>query len=141
MSDKFDIKKYQNGKNIEMNIILNNYELKNYVLIPATKIEGEIQLTPKKDIQLEKNEHKILFKITQFEMFNYDSKTFGGNKEEKSKDKDEIIIQKTIYHYFPDNPLKEGDITKIYFSFYLPGDEKEKFILLLNLKKKIIYCI
>ena len=131
MSEKFDIKKYQNDKNIEMNIIL-----KKYVLIPATKIEGEIQLTPKKDIQLEKNEHKIIFKITQFEMFNYDSETFGGNKEEKSKDKDEIIIQKTIYHYFPGNSLKKGGETKIDFNFYLPGAEKENFYPTFEFKEK-----
>lgn len=128
MSEKFDIKKYQNDKNIEMNIIL-----KKYVLIPATKIVGEILLTPKKDIQLEKNEHKIIFKITQFEMFNYDSKTSKGNIEEKSKDKDEIIIQKTIYHYFPGNSLKA---TKIDFNFYLPGAEKENFYPTFEFREK-----
>ena len=129
--DKIDVKKYQNDKNIEMNIIL-----KNHVLIPATKIEGTIELTPKKDIKLKKNDHKISFKITQFEMINYDYESLGGDKEEKSKNKEAIIIEKTIYHFFPDNSLQEGKAIKIDFSFYLPGDENEKFYPTFEFREK-----
>ena len=131
MSEDFDIKKYQKDENIKMNIIL-----KNYVLIPATKIEGTIEITPKKDIKLKKNEHKILFKITQFEMVSYYADKIGGDKEEKSKNEDKIIIQKEIYHYFQQNLLKVGEKITIDFSFFLPGDEKSNFYPTFEFRKK-----
>ena len=117
------------------NILDMNIKLKEYILFPGTKIEGTIELIPKIEIKI-KNEQKILFKLTQFQKYEFCKKSFTGETEELSDNNDNLIIDKGITKYFSNDILNKK--TKIDFSLNLPADEKKDFYPTFEFRKKDI---
>jgi hypothetical protein len=130
MGNEFKKKYIMSNCNLDMNI-----KLKEYILLPGAKIEGTIELIPKIEIKI-KNEQKILFKLTQFQKYEFHKKGFSGEIEELSDNNDNLIIDKGITKYFSNNNLNKK--TKIDFSLNLPADEKKDFYPTFEFRKKDI---
>ena len=130
MSDKFE-KKYKKDDEIELKI-----KLKKYIVFPGSKIEGTIELIPKKDIIFKNNEQKILFKLTQFSKYECLTKDNTGKIEENSDSKEKLIIDKSTVKYFSNNVLNKN--MNIEFNLILPAEEQKEFYPTFEFRKKDI---
>ena len=130
MSAKFE-KKYKKDDEIELKI-----KLKKYIVFPGSKIEGTIELIPKKDIIFKNNEQKILFKLTQFSKYECLTKDNTGKIEENSDSKEKLIIDKSTVKYFSNNVLNKN--MNIEFNLILPAEEQKEFYPTFEFRKKDI---
>lgn len=128
--DKFE-KKYKKDDEIELKI-----KLKKYIVFPGSKIEGTIELIPKKNIIFNNNEQKILFKLTQFLKYECINKDNFGKIEENSDSKEKLIIDKSTVKYFSNNVLNKN--MNIEFNLILPAEEQKEFYPTFEFRKKDI---
>ena len=69
MGNKAEQKKYKNDDEIELRI-----ELDDYIFFPLCNIKGKIYLKKKKDIKYEQIQIKIVYKLIQFQKYEYQDK-------------------------------------------------------------------
>jgi len=125
MSENFDIKKYKQDSEIEIRI-----KLDQYIFLPSDIIKGKIEIIPKKkDIKINKKEIKIIYKLTQFQKYEYNNET--------PQPKIDIIIEKTFFYSCSDilnNEILEIDLDKL--DLDLPADEQNNFYPTFEFRKK-----
>ena len=130
MGNESDNKYIKKNSELDMNITL-----KEYILFPGTKIEGAIELIPKNDMKIQK-EQKILFKLTQFQKYEFLTQNYKDEIQESSDSKEILIIDKNITKAFSNEYLKKK--TKIEFCINLPADENKYFYPTFEFRKNDI---
>ena len=139
MIEKFKEKNYKKDDEFELNI-----KLDNYVLFPCCKINGKIELRQKKDnIEFNKKEFKVKYKLAQFRKYEYEYEGILGSKGDYKKDPmKNVILDSETYHICPKDFLKEKqkkefsiDIDEI----FLPGEEVKDFYPTFEFREDNLY--
>ena len=119
MGNEFDKKYIKKNSELDMKITL-----KEYIVFPGSKIEGAIELTTGNEIKIKK-EQKILFKLTQFEKYELQTKSYKAEIQDNSDSNEILIVDKNITKSFKNDYLPKK--TKIEFCINLPADENKYF--------------